>query len=744
MLSKSKEKMPKTYAQLQEEKFHRGKPPVKEEIAASAPAGHYTSRWRSMRKCPYCRQPAARTADWACPWCGYPLLSKSYKRIPKTYRQLKELNWSGTLPEEQSNFFMRVIAIVAAAYTLYYLIWRLSTLNPDALWFSWLLWGAESYGFFTFLLFMFMTWRLVYTRTPAAQQGISVDVFVPTCGEPIDVLRATLVGCNRIHYPHQTFVLDDKGRPEVQALAAELGCDYISRPTHEGAKAGNLNYALKHTKGELVAVLDADHVPLPDFLHNTIGFFSDPSVAVVQGPQLFYNLDSFQHERAGWHEQRLFYDVIMPGKNRTRSAFWTGSPSVLRRSVIEAVGGIAQETVTEDLETTLKLVKHGYYVVYTGQPLASGLAPATIEGYLGQRFRWGQGSMQVLRSRNSPLWTSGLTVSQRLSFIASTITYCDGPQQLILLAIPIVTLLTGILPIGAFGLPFAMRLVPYLVLIFLANKALGRSAYNFKHTWRYNVLRAFTFASVLPTLFTGRARPFKVTGQEKDVISKSAAWRMVTPHLLTIGLCLAGIAIGSVHMFQPVWYVQQPLALGITIIWTVVNLALLSLAVGRLLNITHRSRYRFPIMTEINWRPVWGTKWYTGCSIDLSAKGIGFDYSSGSRLCIGDSVEVTIPIRESELPIAEDSIHSAHESDIFLIGHIVGTYSAKSDVTQRVGLAIDNFGSKEDASRYAYLLHQPSHMLRGEKVLQLPGKQVEYVPDYTTPLTVSISKEPVR
>lgn len=153
---------------------------------------------------------------------------------------------------------------------------------------------------------MFMTWRLVYPRTPTAQPGISVDV-----------LRATLVGCNRIRYPHQTFVLDDSGQREVQALAAELGCDYISRPTHESAKAGNLNYALKHTRSELVAVLDADHIPQPDFLHNTIGFFNDPSVAVVQGPQLFYNLDSFQHESSGWHEQRLFYDVIMPGKNRT-------------------------------------------------------------------------------------------------------------------------------------------------------------------------------------------------------------------------------------------------------------------------------------------------------------------------------------------------------------------------------------------------------------------------------------------
>jgi len=541
-------------------------------------------------------------------------------------------------------------------------------------------------------------------------------------------LRATLVGCNRIRYPHQTFVLDDSGRREVQALAAELGCDYISRPTHESAKAGNLNYALKHTRSELVAVLDADHIPLPDFLHNTIGFFNDPSVAVVQGPQLFYNLDSFQHESSGWHEQRLFYDVIMPGKNRTRSAFWTGSPSVLRRSAIGAAGGVAQGTVTEDLETTIKLVKHGYYVVHTRQPLASGLAPANIEGYLGQRFRWGQGSMQVLRSRNSPLWTPGLTFSQRLNFTASAITYFDGLQQLILLAIPIVTLLTGVLPINAFGLPFVWRLLPYLILIFLANKVLGRGLYDFKNTWRYNYLRAFTFAVTLPTLFTGRARPFRATGRETKTTTRLASWRMVTPHLLSLGLCVAGIVIGALHIFKPIWYVQYPLALEVAIIWTLLNVALLGIATGRLLNVTRRSRYRFPIVTEINLRPVWGTKWYIGHSIDLSASGIGFEYSSGSRLCIGDSVEVTITILDGELAIAEDSIHSLSESEIFLVGHIVGIYSAEADVTQRAGLAIDAFGSEADANRYAYLLHQPSHALRREEAFRLPGRQVEHVP----------------
>jgi cellulose synthase (UDP-forming) len=134
-----------------------------------------------------------------------------------------------------------------------------------------------------------------------------------------------------------------------------------------------------------------------------------------------------------------------------------------------------------------------------------GLFPATIEDYFSQRFRWGQGAMQVLHSKDSPLWTPGLSIAQRLSFIASTITYIDGLQLLILLAVLIVTLLTGLLPVNTFGWVFAAHLIPYLILIFLANSLLGRGTYNLWYIERYSLLRAFTFTSTLPTLLTGHA-----------------------------------------------------------------------------------------------------------------------------------------------------------------------------------------------------------------------------------------------
>lgn len=611
-------------------------------------------------------------------------------------------------------FLVRGVALVALAYAVYYLVWRLSTLNLEALWLSWALWAAEGFGFITLFLFAFMTWRLVHPVAPRPRPDVCVDVFVPTFNEPIDILRGTLVACTRIGYPHRTFVLDDGGRDEVRVLADSLGCGYIARPEHKGAKAGNLNYALKHTEGELVAVLDADHVPLSNFLDDTIGFFDDPTVAVVQGPQVFYNLDSFQHSSPHWHEQKLFFHIIQPGKNRTSSAFWCGSPSVLRRSAIEAIGGVAEETVTEDLHTSIRLVRHGYRVVYIDRPLAVGVAPATIEDFLRQRFRWGQGAMQALRKDN-PLWAPGFTIGQRLSFFASTVIYFEGPQRLILFVIPVVVLLGGLLPIRAFGWEFAMRLIPYLILIFSANMLLGRDTYNIWHSERYSTLKAFGFTSAVATLFTGRARPFQVTAKDAGTTG-AVPWRQVLPHLVTIGLCLIAIAAGVAHLFHPFWYQLDAVTLGIAIGWALITLALLVAGVMQLRHVSRRARYRFPIRRSIRWRSSSDTVWHPGYSIDLSAAGIGLE-NRGPKPCAGDSIELLIStIDYSDGPLTSGDWTSSAENDldIRLAATVIGDYPYLSDGRQRVGLFIQGFASEADANLYAYFLHHPHYPLRRE------------------------------
>jgi cellulose synthase (UDP-forming) len=606
------------------------------------------------------------------------------------------------------------VTVIAAVYTLYYLVWRLSTLNPAAMAFSWLLWLAEAYGLMVFVLHAFMTWRLIYPTAPLPERNFTVDVFIPTYNEPVDVLRATLAGCAEIRYPHQTYILDDGAREEVRALATDFNCGYIARPTHEAAKAGNLNYALKQSGGELVATLDADHIPLPDFLDETIGFFNDRSVAAVQGPQLFYNVDSFEHEGPDWHEQKLFFHVILPGKNRTNSAFWCGSPAVLRRSAIESIGGIAEDTVTEDLHTSIRLARHGYHVVYVDRPMAVGLAPATVHDFLVQRFRWAQGAMQTFRIDN-PLVCRGLSFRQRLSFFASMETYFDSIQKLVLLAIPVLVLLTGALPINTLTWPFWLRFTPYMILTFSALWLLGRGIYNIWDVLRYDTLKMFTFIAALPTLITGRARPFQVTSKVAGDNNRSPFQRLVTPHWIIIGISLAAIVVGIAQLIHPIWYQPQLFPQLVALGWASFNVALVISGVLLLTKVSRRSTYRFATSNDSYWQLAGDKSWYPGLSVDFSATGIGLE-NTGPHLQVGDQVKLIIANKTNGSETSKkDGLAEFGKPAIVLTAQVVSDSNGKYNGKQRVGLLIQKFASYSDMASYFGIVYSPCRLLNGDK-----------------------------
>ena len=608
-------------------------------------------------------------------------------------------------PKAFPEWFIRLIVIIAIGYTSYYLIWRWSTFNNQALWFSLLLWTAEIYGFIALLMYVFMTWSLKHERPTAAPKGISIVIFVPTKGEPIDVLRATLIGCSSVTYPHQTVLLDDSGRLEVKKLTESLGCEYMSRPTHEYAKAGNVNYGLAHTDSEFFAVLDADHVPLPEFLDAMLGYFDDSKVAVVQGPQLFYNADSIQYEPSAWHEQRLFYAVIMPGKNRSHAAFWCGSPALLRRSAIAEVGGVATETVTEDLHTTLKLVERGYYVLYVDRPVAVGLAPLTLVSYLKQRLRWGQGAMQSLRSKNSPFYASGLGIGQRINFIASTTTYLDGLQLIVLFIIPIFTLLSGILPIHYNTLPFLWHFSPYLALIFGTQVLLGRGYYDFWHTERYSILRAFVFARSLLTLFTNRTAGFQVTPKGETVPHRGDLG-LIMPHLIGGVLCVVALAVAILNIIHPLWYELNASALLIVSAWVSIDLGFIIFSATRILSASKRSNYRHPIQVDLKWRPSGQTEWFRGSSSDLSNQGLSFVTDGANQL--KGLVEVDVEIKP------------AVGNRMKLKGRVINVRPVRGNAKNRIGVIIEGFETEDDANCYFSFLHQPEELLRHEPIPARP------------------------
>jgi cellulose synthase (UDP-forming) len=237
---------------------------------------------------------------------------------------------------------IRVLALLSVLLGVNYVAWRwLDSINWSAWWIAVPLVIAETYSLIDTILFAITMWRARERPAPASGPAGTVDVFVTTYDEPIEMVMATARAAKRIAYPHETWVLDDGARPELERAAHAAGIGYITRspdwagkPRH--AKAGNLNNALFRTEGEFLLILDADQIPDPAILDRTLGYFGDdPEVALVQTPQYFVNVD--ESDPLG-SQAPLFYGPIQQGKDGWNAAFFCGSNAVLRREALMQLG----------------------------------------------------------------------------------------------------------------------------------------------------------------------------------------------------------------------------------------------------------------------------------------------------------------------------------------------------------------------------------------------------------------------
>ena len=280
-----------------------------------------------------------------------------------------------TLFQAQTRFTLLMLIVISVIVSSRYVWWRYSeTLNPNSytsVIFTWLLIIAETYAFIVMLLGYFQVcW--VLDRKPASlpkdkERWPSVDIFIPTYNEPLDVVKPTVYAALTVDWPKEklnVYILDDGSRKEFKDFACEVGADYIEREEHKHAKAGNINHAMGITKGDFIAIFDCDHVPVKTFLQKTMGWFlKDEKIALVQTPHHFYSQDPFEknlHLKENVpNENSLFHDFIQKGNDTWNATMFCGSCAIMRRKALEEVGGIAVETVTEDAHTSLKLNRRG-------------------------------------------------------------------------------------------------------------------------------------------------------------------------------------------------------------------------------------------------------------------------------------------------------------------------------------------------------------------------------------------------
>ncbi|WP_296667764.1 glycosyltransferase [Demequina sp.] len=275
------------------------------------------------------------------------------------------------------------------------------------------------------------------TQWPLQLDGrrVNVDVFITTYGEDLAVIRRTVTAAIAMQGRHRTWVLDDGRSDEVRDLATELGARYVRRLSSGGAKAGNVNHALTLAKGDYFAIFDADFIPDPTFLLETVPFFVDEQVAFVQTPQTYGNLHTTIAIGAGYM-QSVFYKFVQPGRNRFNAAFCVGTNVIFRRSAVDSVGGMYTDSKSEDVWTSLMLHEAGWRTIFIPTVLAVGDAPDTVEAYAKQQLRWATGGFEILLSHNPLSPRRRLTADQRIQYLVTATFYLTGITPLLLLLVP--------------------------------------------------------------------------------------------------------------------------------------------------------------------------------------------------------------------------------------------------------------------------------------------------------------------
>jgi cellulose synthase (UDP-forming) len=565
--------------------------------------------------------------------------------------------------------FRTFVALLIVFTSTRYMIWRVTETMPSDSPLSIIggifLLGAETYGYILLLLSTFLSVD-VYKRPPrpaplSASACPTVDILIPSYNEPDDLLEVTLTAALNVNYPAgrvKVYLLDDGGTDskrnqpdptkaaEAQArhdhlkeVCARLGAHYLTREKNNHAKAGNINAALQKTDGELILILDADHIPSTDILTRTVGYFvEDPKLFLVQTPHFFLNPDPLERNldtfRRMPSENEMFYSVIQRGLDGLNAAFFCGSAALLRRKYIMEIGGIQGDTITEDTETALELHSRGYRSAYVDRPMVAGLSPETFSGFIVQRMRWTQGMVQIFLLKN-PLLKKGLTLAQRIGYFNSCFYWFFPLARMAFILGPLLYLLFGIQVYVGDLSDFLMYGLPHIVgALMLSSILYGHTRWAFASEL-YEVIQSIHCSgAILQVLRNPRSPSFAVTPKGEN-LDENFVSPLARPFYILIAIVCLGQIAGIIR------FLIDPVGVGVIsvlLFWNTFHLLLLVSALGVLYE---RSQQRvFPRFDTD--RPV--TLYQPGTDIagtmtDISVTGMGVRIpdTGSSRFAAGDA-----------------------------------------------------------------------------------------------------------
>ncbi len=360
--------------------------------------------------------------------------------------------------------------VVGAAY----LLWRASTGQGVPALLFWPLLIVEAFTWFRVAMRAALTWSISPSTLQASNQLHQTAIVVAAFTESVDSVRATLIGCREVRYPHTTVLMDDADRDDLALLADEMGVTYLRRTDKVGGRTGALNHVLSTVSSDLLLLLDGGQVPLPDALHRTVGYFDDPTMAVVQTPIEYQNRDSVIHAERNRHDRSFNNEVLSPGRDHWDAAVWEGPAALIRRDAFLDIGGIPRSGSTGELQATIELQSRGWTTRFHTDVIAYGLAAHDLRSLLQERARWARGHLAVLFTRRNPLWKRRLQPAQRLSHIELLSNDLAALFHMVGLAVLVASLLTGRLPFNASPLVVGAALIVATLAGSASRVSLGR------------------------------------------------------------------------------------------------------------------------------------------------------------------------------------------------------------------------------------------------------------------------------
>ncbi|MFC3126707.1 UDP-forming cellulose synthase catalytic subunit [Pseudoroseomonas globiformis] len=500
------------------------------------------------------------------------------------------------VPGRGAMFFLVMLSVLISSRYVY---WRLTeTLDYSGYFSTFFGTGlllAEMYAVIALMLSYFQQlWPLDRKPVPLPadpEDWPTVDVFIPSYNEPLEVVKPAVYGAMSMDWPaHKmnVYVLDDGRRPEFREFCEEAGVGYMIRPDNKGAKAGNINHATGKTSGEYIVIFDCDHVATRAFLQMTIGWMMrDRGIGMLQTPHHFYSPDPFERNLASGknvpNEGLLFYGLVQQGNDLWNATFFCGSCAVLRRTALLQVGGVPHDTVTEDCHCSLKMQRLGWRTAYLRVPLAAGLATDRLISHIGQRMRWARGMVQIFRIEN-PLMGPGLKLHQRLCYLNAQWHFLFPLPRFVFLTAPLAFLLFGQNLIAASPLAILAYAGPHIVHSIGTNSRLqGKVRHSFWSEIYETVLTLYLLPVVLATLFDPRKGKFNVTDKGGILAEGYFDFRAVSANFALFVVLLIGLGSGTYGMLTNPWGSLEFQANALNSFWVALSLAIVmaGLAVGR-------------------------------------------------------------------------------------------------------------------------------------------------------------------